>query len=152
MYGSGSRLQGRAWRTRDPSAATLPAWSLQACEYPINSILEHTGPGAQRDWYCNAEEPAPAPHLAHPERCAALSIVLVTVPRLSRSCQHFSDGFHLRLLQQGYRCIPVNPSAAAKGESIHGEKVYAKVSDIPDEVLHCHSHLTLRTLPLIPEP
>ena len=35
---------------------------------------------------------------------------------------------------QGYRCIPVNPSAAAKGESIHGEKVYAKVSDIPDEV------------------
>ncbi|KAJ1486460.1 hypothetical protein T484DRAFT_1943494 [Baffinella frigidus] len=38
------------------------------------------------------------------------------------------------LQNQGYRCIPVNPSATAKGESIHGEKVYARVSDIPDEV------------------
>jgi len=34
-----------------------------------------------RDWYVIAEEPAPAPHLAHPEGCAALRIVLVTVRR-----------------------------------------------------------------------
>ena len=33
-----------------------------------------------------AEQPAPAPHLAHPEGCAALRIVLVTVPHDSRSC------------------------------------------------------------------
>ena len=32
-----------------------------------------------------AEEPAPAPHLAHPEGCAALRAVLFTVPRVSRS-------------------------------------------------------------------
>ena len=34
----------------------------------------------QKDWYFIAEQPAPAPHLAHPEGCAALRIVLVTVP------------------------------------------------------------------------
>ena len=34
-----------------------------------------------RDRYVIAEQPAPAPHLAHPEGCAALRIVLVTVPR-----------------------------------------------------------------------
>jgi len=36
---------------------------------------------------------------AHPEGCAALRIVLVTVPRVSRSCEHFPDGFDLHLLQ-----------------------------------------------------
>ena len=39
-----------------------------------------------------AEQSAPAPHRAHPEGCAALRIVLVTVPRVSRSCEHFPDG------------------------------------------------------------
>ena len=39
-----------------------------------------------RDWYFIAEQPAPAPHLAHLEGCAALRIELVTVPRVSRSC------------------------------------------------------------------
>jgi len=43
----------------------------------------------QRDWYLTAVQPAPAPHLAHPEGCAAPRIVLVTVPRVSRSCEHF---------------------------------------------------------------
>ena len=48
----------------------------------------------QIDWYFIAEQPAPAhfiaeqpapaPHLAHPEGCAALCIVLVTVPRVSQ--------------------------------------------------------------------
>ena len=38
------------------------------------------------DWYFIAEQPAPAPHLAHPEGCAALRIVLVTVPGVSRPC------------------------------------------------------------------
>jgi len=46
----------------------------------------------KRDWYFIAEQPAPAPHLAHPEGCAALRIVLVTVSRVSRSCEHFPDG------------------------------------------------------------
>ena len=40
----------------------------------------------KRDWYFIAEEPASAPHLAHPEGCAAPRIVLDTVPRVSRSC------------------------------------------------------------------
>ena len=44
-----------------------------------------------RYWYSVAEQPAPTPHLAHPKGCAALRIVLVTVPRISRSCEHFPD-------------------------------------------------------------
>ena len=39
-----------------------------------------------------AEQPAPAPHLARPGGCAARHTVLVTVPRVSRSCEHFPDG------------------------------------------------------------
>ena len=39
----------------------------------------------ERDWYFIAEQPAPAPHLAHPEGFAALRILLVTAPRVSRS-------------------------------------------------------------------
>ena len=34
-----------------------------------------------------------------PSGCAALRIVLVTVPRVSRFCEHFPDGFDLHLLQ-----------------------------------------------------
>ena len=59
----------------------------------------HVLPGmlcpAQGDWYFIAEQPAPA----HPEGCAALRIVLFTVPRVSRSCEHFPDGFDLHLLR-----------------------------------------------------
>ena len=40
----------------------------------------------------------PAPHPARPERRVALRIVLVTVPHVSRSCEHFPDGFDLHLL------------------------------------------------------
>ena len=47
----------------------------------------------ERDWYLIVEEPAPASHLAHPEGCAALRIVLLTVPRVSRACEHFPDAF-----------------------------------------------------------
>jgi len=42
----------------------------------------------RRDCYFIAEQPAPAPHLAHPEGCATLHIGHVTVPRVSRSCEH----------------------------------------------------------------
>ena len=52
-----------------------------------------------RDGYVIAEQPAPAPHLAHPDGCAAPRILLVTLPRVSRSCEHFPDGFDLHLLQ-----------------------------------------------------
>ena len=44
-----------------------------------------------RDWYHIAERPAPAPHLAHLEGCAALLMEPVTVPRVSRSCERFPD-------------------------------------------------------------
>ena len=46
-----------------------------------------------RDWYFIAEQPAPAPHFAHSGGCAALRIVLGTVPRVSRSRQHFPNGY-----------------------------------------------------------
>ena len=54
---------------------------------------------ATPSWYFIAEQSAPAPHLAHPEGCAALRMVLATVPRVSRSCERFSDGFDLHPLR-----------------------------------------------------
>ena len=62
-----------------------------------------------RDFYFIAEQSAPAPHLAHPEGCAALRIVLVTVQRVSRSCEHFPDGFGLHLVQSTGRCVSAPP-------------------------------------------
>ena len=55
-------------------------------------------PNEYRDWYFIAEPPAPATHLAHPEGCAALRIVLLTVPRVSCSCENFPDELDLHLL------------------------------------------------------
>ena len=61
-------------------------------------MLSHTAlpplPPVAKDWYFIAEQPAPAQHLAHPEGCAALRIVLVTVSRVSCSCENFSDVFN----------------------------------------------------------
>ena len=51
-----------------------------------------------RDWYLIAEQPAPAPNLAHPEGWAALLIVLVTASRVSRTGEHFPDRLDLHLL------------------------------------------------------
>ena len=86
----------------------------------------------QRDWYCIAEQPAPALHLAHKNECAALRIVLVTVPRVSRSCEHFPDGLDLHLLQspgavqcQPFRRVPgpiwgCNPVCKVTPVILHG--------------------------------
>ena len=51
----------------------------------------------ERSWCVIAKQPAPAPHLAHPKGCAALRIVLVTVPRVSRSCENFAGRLDLHL-------------------------------------------------------
>ena len=53
-----------------------------------------------------AEQPAPVPHLAHQEGYAALRIVLFTMPRVSRSCEHFPDGFDLHLLRARSKTDP----------------------------------------------
>ena len=65
-----------------------------------------------RVWYFIVEQPAPAPapHLAHPERYATLRIVLISVSRVSRSCEHFPDGFDLHLLQAEYK-VTLYPAA-----------------------------------------
>ena len=67
----------------------LLAKILAACILP---------PTIPRDWYSIAERPAPAPHLAHPEGCAALRIVLLTAPRVSCYFENFPDRFDLHLL------------------------------------------------------
>jgi hypothetical protein len=36
--------------------------------------------------------------MPHPEGCAALCIVLVTMPHVGRACEHFPDGFEFQLL------------------------------------------------------
>ena len=73
------------------SRAYLGTYDLLGIEYGHLAT-----PG--RDWYFIAEDPAPAPHLAHLGGCAALRIVLVTVPCASCSCEHLPDGFDLHLL------------------------------------------------------
>jgi len=75
-----------SWRASCPRAASARATST-------SRPREGTS-----DWYFIAEQPAPAPRLANPEGYAALRIVLVTVPRVSRSCEHFPDIFDLHLL------------------------------------------------------
>ena len=62
-----------------------------------------TTPQGSRDEYFIADQPAPAPHRARPEGCAALRIVLVTVLRANRSCELFPNGFDLNLLPEGSR-------------------------------------------------
>ena len=74
-----------------------------------------------KDWYFIAEQPAPAPHLAHPEGCAGLRIVLVTVPHVSRSCEHFLGGFELHLLpplRDQHRCR-ANTGVPRPSENAH---------------------------------
>ena len=65
---------------RLPGIEDQPPWREDS---PLSHLSD------ERDWYCIAEQPAPAPHLAHPEGRAALRIMLVTVPCVSRSCERF---------------------------------------------------------------
>ena len=60
----------------------------------------------ERDWYLIAEQTAQAPFLAPPEGWAALRIVLAAVPLISRSCEHFPDGFNLHLLHHPPKLCP----------------------------------------------
>ena len=53
--------------------------------------VRSTVEGASRDRYFIAEESAPALLLVRSEGCASLRIVLDTVPRVSRFCEHFSE-------------------------------------------------------------
>jgi predicted CoA-binding protein len=43
-----------------------------------------------------------------------------------------SNGVMAYLQRHGYRTIPVNPNAA--GSTIHGERVYARLADLPEPV------------------
>ena len=59
--------------------AGRPLHSLELHQQTVSCLRSaHT---LSRDLYFIAEQPAPAPHLAHPEGCAALRLVLVTLPR-----------------------------------------------------------------------
>ena len=112
------------------------------CRAPVRHVvveqLPFEGRGIQRNWYFIAERPAPAPHLAHPEGCAALRIVLVTVPRVSRSCEHFPDGFDLYLLRSSpdwresvsHRSLIVSPNPHGGGRPFHQKST-------------CHMEMTL---------
>ena len=89
-------------RTCNESKEEKKPWSRAVPMYPSGPME----PRVQRDWYFIAEQPAPETHVAHPEGCAALRIVLVTVPRVSRSCEHFPDGFDLHSpVSRGGGCI-----------------------------------------------
>ena len=70
----------------------------------------HTRPPIARDgrraarlaFCCRTTSASTAPRT--PRRtCCPYAYVLITVPRVSRSCEHFPDGFDLHLLREG--CI-----------------------------------------------
>ena len=68
----------------------------------------------ESDWYSIAERPAPAPRLANPEGCAALRILLITVPRVSRSCEHLRTDVSIspqEALRGGIPCSFLEPFA-----------------------------------------
>ena len=67
-----------------------------------------------------AGQPAPAPHLARPSGCVAIRIALVTVPRVSRSSEHFPD------------VLGVEPE---EGLAVHGRHLPPKV-DVRLVALH----------------
>ena len=69
----------------------------------------------ESDWYSIAEQPAPAPHLTNPEGCAALRIVLVTVPRVSRSCEHLRTGVSIRF---EHRCREFRHDSDSQGHTL----------------------------------
>ena len=77
-------LAGRPWEVEFPFQC-----SLTSSTYDDRRVCGRVIAPQKRDWYFAAGQPAPAPHLAHPERCAsgwaALRTVLVTVHRVSRS-------------------------------------------------------------------
>ena len=81
------------------SWSRYPCRGLPTVEMSQREGVEDVVGDAQRDWYFIAKPTVPAPHLAHPEGRSALRIVLVTVPRVCRSCEHLPDGFDLHLLQ-----------------------------------------------------
>ena len=83
-----TRERGNAPRGGRETTGYEPAYALASLSQECHLLLELAA-SSSRDWYFIAEQPAPAPHLAHPEGCAALRIVLVTVPRVSRACGHF---------------------------------------------------------------
>ena len=62
----------------------------------------------------NNEQPAQALHLPHREGCAALRIVLVTVPHVSRSCEHFPDGFDPHLLRNTLTSSPARLTSGSR--------------------------------------
>ena len=84
MQGAGCRVQGAECRVqgaglRVRACSVFGVWLRPHRQRQVVDLR-------QIDWYLIAEQPAPAPHLAYPEGCAALRIVLLTVPRTSRSC------------------------------------------------------------------
>ena len=84
LWGAGFRVQGLGSEVWGSGLTSPPAASEARCTSAHLFCV-------CRDWYVIAEQPAPAPHLAHPERCAALRIVLVTVPRFSTFRMHVQN-------------------------------------------------------------
>ena len=58
-------------------------WDLKCLNAAAGAAARNAG--KSRNWYFIAEQPAPAPHLAHPKECAALRFVLGDKVEVERS-------------------------------------------------------------------
>ena len=115
--GLGVRVQGSGFTSRGSVTSNWTVLRKMSVSTILHAVSAFSvGIQSLRDWYLSAEQPAPAPHLAHPEGCAALRIVLCTVPCVCRSCEHFPDGFDLHLLPSAFDLKPastLHPEPAA---------------------------------------
>ena len=98
MAGAATSQRTAAVPAKAPDAAKLSLSEMLPVDEHVWHLLSN-----ERNLCFIAEQPAPATHLAYPEGCAALRIVLVTVPRASRSSEHIPDEFDLHLLRPDER-------------------------------------------------
>jgi len=75
-----SNYSSVAFRSKSATSVDLSNGGILRCPPPLrvastlpgcvfHRLFRRSAAGA-RDWYCIAEQPAPAPHLSHPEGCA----------------------------------------------------------------------------------
>ena len=90
---------------------------------------------SRRYLYADGDPAGPMDHNTYPDsyiRGILHTVKTIAMVGLSPKDNRPSYFAFKYLLQRGYRVIPVNPGQA--GEKILGQKVYARLSDIPDPV------------------
>ena len=115
VRGVGAKLFRRGFGANGGFGAADPAPAPPV----LSGVLMHTNSTCKRDWYFIAEQPAPAPHLAHPEGCAAVAPAMQGTSRVIpspflepffRSWSHF-EGIYRQKLTTKLNCDGGSPAS-----------------------------------------